>query len=187
MIHMGCLYMKKTTRLLAFILTLGSLLLIPAAAVPVEEDPAVKIGLAYGNNARPSPKLLNLAGEEYGYSFGWFDKNCDFNEVGYTDIRDIVMLKDTFLYMSEDEEYTDLIPSNLVKTIQPYHLETKTTFESFEEAAINQTLHTVHITVSVDVEIMLPLAYSSITVKTQMPLAQTLIVGRVPQAYLDKK
>ena len=126
--------MKKTIRLLAIILTLSSLLLLPGTAARAEEDPLVKIGLAYGNDARPSPKLLNLAGQEEGYSFGWFDDDSGFNEIGYTDIRDIVMLKDAFLYMSEDEEFTDQIPSDYVKTIQPYHLETEYAFDDFEEA-----------------------------------------------------
>ena len=58
---------------------------------------------------------------------------------------------------------------------------------TFEETAINQTLHTINLTVSIDIEILLPFAYSSITVKSQMPIAQTLIVGSVPDAYFNKK
>ena len=58
---------------------------------------------------------------------------------------------------------------------------------SFEETAINQTLHTIILTVSIDIEILLPFAYSSITVESQMPIAQTLIVGSVPDAYFNKK
>lgn len=58
---------------------------------------------------------------------------------------------------------------------------------TFEEAGINQTLHTINLLVSIDVEILLPLAYSTIKVESQMPVAQTLIVGTVPNAYLNKK
>ena len=58
---------------------------------------------------------------------------------------------------------------------------------SFEEAGINQTIHTITLSVSVDIEILLPLAHSFITVKSEMPVAQTLIVGTVPQAYFNKK
>ncbi len=58
---------------------------------------------------------------------------------------------------------------------------------TFEETAINQTLHTIILTVSIDIEILLPFAYSSITVESQMPIAQTLIVGSVPDAYFNKK
>lgn len=58
---------------------------------------------------------------------------------------------------------------------------------TFEEAGINQTLHTINLIVSIDVEILLPLAYSTIKVESKMPIAQTLIVGTVPDAYLNKK
>lgn len=58
---------------------------------------------------------------------------------------------------------------------------------TFEEAGINQTLHTITLFVSVDIEILLPFAYSVMTVKSEMPIAQTLIVGTVPDAYFNKK
>lgn len=58
---------------------------------------------------------------------------------------------------------------------------------TFEEAGINQTLHTITLLVSVDIEILLPFAHSVMTVKSEMPIAQTLIVGTVPDAYFNKK
>ena len=58
---------------------------------------------------------------------------------------------------------------------------------TFEETAINQTLHTINLSISIDIEILLPFAYSNITVESNMPIAQTLIVGSVPDAYFDKK
>ena len=57
----------------------------------------------------------------------------------------------------------------------------------FEEAGINQTIHTINLTVSVDMEIVVPMAHSSIRAQSTMPIAQTLIVGTVPEAYLDRK
>lgn len=57
----------------------------------------------------------------------------------------------------------------------------------FEEAGINQTLHTVDLTVTVEMEILMPLAYSRIEVESSMPIAQTLVVGFVPEAYFNKK
>lgn len=56
----------------------------------------------------------------------------------------------------------------------------------FEEAGINQTIHTITLLITVDIEILLPLAHSVITVKSEMPIAQTLIVGTVPEAYFNK-
>ena len=58
---------------------------------------------------------------------------------------------------------------------------------TFEQSGINQTLHTINLTVSVDMEILMPLAYSTVTVTSVMPLAQTLIVGIVPDAYVNRK
>lgn len=57
----------------------------------------------------------------------------------------------------------------------------------FEEAGINQTIHTINLTVSVDMEIVVPMAHSSIRAQSTMPIAQTLIVGTVPEAYLNRK
>ncbi len=59
-------------------------------------------------------------------------------------------------------------------------------FHSFEEAGINQTLHTVNLKVTVDMAIVMPLAHSTLTINSTMPLSQTLIVGSVPDAYLNK-
>ncbi len=68
----------------------------------------------------------------------------------------------------------------------PISVTTADIFHTFEEAGINQTLHTVNLTVSVDMAIVLPLAHSSVKVDSTMPISQTLIVGTVPDAYFDK-
>lgn len=57
---------------------------------------------------------------------------------------------------------------------------------TFQQSGINQTLHTIELTVCIDIEILLPMASSTITVKSNMPIAQTLIVGTVPQGYFNK-
>ncbi len=126
--------MNKRLRLFAVLLAISTVLLLPVSAVSDNDDPVVKIGLAYGNNARPSPKLLNLAGQEEGYGFGWFDSDNEFVSVAYTEIRDIVMLKDKFIYMSADEDFIEQKPSDCMKTIQPYHIETDESFRTFEKA-----------------------------------------------------
>ena len=58
---------------------------------------------------------------------------------------------------------------------------------SFEEAGINQTIHTIHLNVTVEIEILMPFAYSRTDVSSNMPIAQTLIVGTVPDAYLNRQ
>ena len=70
---------------------------------------------------------------------------------------------------------------------QPVSVTNADITHSFEEAGINQTIHTIILSVSVDIEILLPLAHSQMTVSSQMPIAQTLIIGNVPKTYLNKK
>ncbi|BCV25233.1 sporulation protein YunB [Gelria sp. Kuro-4] len=53
----------------------------------------------------------------------------------------------------------------------------------FKEAGINQTLHQLFLEVSAQVQIVVPLVFSVVEVRTTMPLAQTVIVGEVPQQY----
>jgi sporulation protein YunB len=70
---------------------------------------------------------------------------------------------------------------------QPVSVTNADISHSFEEAGINQTIHTIKLSVSIDIEILLPLAHSTITVVSEMPIAQTLIIGNVPKTYFNKK
>ncbi len=72
-------------------------------------------------------------------------------------------------------------------SFQPVSVTNVDIFHTFEEAGINQTLHTIHLRISVEIEILIPLAYSRINVISEMPIAQTLIVGTVPDAYLNRQ
>ena len=54
---------------------------------------------------------------------------------------------------------------------------------SFSEAGINQTLHQIYLTVSVDVTILMPTKTVCSTVSSQMVVAQTVLVGGVPGTY----
>ena len=91
--------------------------------------------------------------------------------------------------------HTSLVGSDFLSGIgpkipirfQPVSVTNADVTHSFEEAGINQTIHTIMLTVSVDVEILLPFSHSIMTVDSQMPIAQTLIVGTVPKTYFNKK
>lgn len=61
------------------------------------------------------------------------------------------------------------------------------TVEAFEEAGINQTRHRIFLEIAASIQIVQPLLSSTITVKTDVPLAETIIIGNVPQAILDFK
>ena len=55
----------------------------------------------------------------------------------------------------------------------------------FEAAGINQTRHQVLIDVEVDIGILLPGNDSSTVVKTQVNIAETIIVGMVPDSFVS--
>mgnify|MGYP002088275093 CR=1 FL=1 len=56
---------------------------------------------------------------------------------------------------------------------------------SFTDAGVNQTLHQILLDVSVTVQILLPGQTLELPVSTQLCVAETVIVGEVPQTYLQ--
>lgn len=56
---------------------------------------------------------------------------------------------------------------------------------SFSQAGINQTLHQLTMQVSVTVSVLVLGEVSSFSVETQMVVAQTVIVGDVPETFLQ--
>lgn len=59
-------------------------------------------------------------------------------------------------------------------------------FESyFSEAGINQTRHQLNMTICVDVTVLILGKSESFTVCTQVVVAETIIVGHVPDTYLN--
>lgn len=55
----------------------------------------------------------------------------------------------------------------------------------FEEAGVNQTRHQILLLVTVTVEILLPGGTITQDVSAELPVAETIIVGQVPQTYLQ--
>lgn len=56
---------------------------------------------------------------------------------------------------------------------------------NFEQAGINQTLHQLTMEVSVDVAVLVLAKTESFTVTSEVVVAETVIVGDVPQTYLQ--
>lgn len=56
---------------------------------------------------------------------------------------------------------------------------------NFQQAGINQTLHQLTMEVSVDVAVLVLAKTESFTVTTEVVVAETVIVGDVPQTYLQ--
>ncbi|MCG0274536.1 MAG: sporulation protein YunB [Thermosediminibacteraceae bacterium] len=61
------------------------------------------------------------------------------------------------------------------------------TSEAFEEAGINQTRHKILLDITAQVKIVQPLLSSNVEIKTRVPIAETIIVGNVPETILDFK
>ncbi len=55
---------------------------------------------------------------------------------------------------------------------------------SFKSAGINQTLHRINLKIKVDVNINVGTLYQSETVETEILLAETVMLGNVPEMYI---
>ena len=56
---------------------------------------------------------------------------------------------------------------------------------SFESAGINQTFHKLYLIVSLDVSVVFPFKKLYLNSKSQVLLSETLIVGKIPEVYLN--
>ncbi len=57
--------------------------------------------------------------------------------------------------------------------------------DSFQQAGINQTRHRLYLHVFSRVKIVIPLVSDSVEVASQIPIAETIIVGEVPQTNVN--
>lgn len=61
-----------------------------------------------------------------------------------------------------------------------------TDFDSeFENSGINQTRHKIYLTLRAQIRIAIPLNTADIDVSTRVPVTETIIVGAVPQTYIN--
>ena len=58
-------------------------------------------------------------------------------------------------------------------------------YHTFEEAGINQTRHKIYLNVKSKIKIAIPFFDSVINVTTKVPIADAVIVGEVPETYLN--
>lgn len=68
-------------------------------------------------------------------------------------------------------------------TLRPEGYVETTLISAFESAGINQTLHRILVEINVDISAIIPGYTSSATVETQFVIAETVIVGNVPEGY----
>ncbi|MDR1701536.1 MAG: sporulation protein YunB [Sporomusaceae bacterium] len=57
--------------------------------------------------------------------------------------------------------------------------------DTFEHAGINQTRHMIYLAVLARVRIIIPLVSKSVEINSQIPAAEYIIVGEVPNTYLQ--
>lgn len=55
----------------------------------------------------------------------------------------------------------------------------------FESSGINQTRHTIYLKANTKVKVVLPLITSTKEVDTKIPICETIIVGDVPESYVN--
>ena len=55
--------------------------------------------------------------------------------------------------------------------------------DEFQEAGINQVRHILYLNIETNIRIVVPLATEGVTVNNQVPIAETIIVGQVPNTY----
>ncbi len=82
-------------------------------------------------------------------------------------------------YISKNNIISYFGPSITVKMQPIGHIETKY-LSKFESAGINQTSHKIYVQVKTKVRVIIPLKSSEIEVKHEVPIAETIIVGKVP-------
>ncbi len=68
-------------------------------------------------------------------------------------------------------------------TVQPVGFASTSIISEFSEAGLNQTLHRIVIEIDADVDAIIPGYSTRVPVKTTIVAAETVIVGRVPNAY----
>lgn len=72
---------------------------------------------------------------------------------------------------------------NVGMTVEPMGYAATTIISEFTDAGINQTLHRIIIEIDADVDALIPGFETKVPVKTAIVAAETVIVGRVPDAY----
>ena len=80
---------------------------------------------------------------------------------------------------------SQLIPGPRIKLdLEPHGSVTVDFGTEFVESGINQTIHRVYLTIITDVKIIFPLVSDTVTVSANIPIAETVIVGDVPESYI---
>lgn len=72
---------------------------------------------------------------------------------------------------------------NVGMSVKPFGYATTAVISEFTDAGINQTLHRILIEINADVDAVIPGISTRVPISTTIVAAETVIVGRVPEAY----
>ena len=117
--------MKKLFLTLTFVVTFFALSAVSASAVT---NDTVKVGLRYGSSAMFSANLENAVGS--GYTFGWYDEDRSFHDLGETEETTISMTAAGTIYLDSSGNYS---ASSGSRTLGPWHAQIDG-FDSYEDA-----------------------------------------------------
>ncbi len=57
-------------------------------------------------------------------------------------------------------------------------------FSEFKQAGINQTIHRIYVKVDTKVQVIIPFSNKFVEIGSEVPIAETIIVGDVPDTYI---
>ncbi|KNF09253.1 sporulation protein YunB [Gottschalkia purinilytica] len=69
--------------------------------------------------------------------------------------------------------------------LQPQGSVTTDFTTDFIESGINQTIHKVYLSITTDVRIIFPLVSDTVRITSNVPIAETVIIGDVPENYIS--
>lgn len=95
-----------------------------------------------------------------------------------------VGLKVPLGYMTKNLVFYNLGPKINVDMTQIGNI--TSSYESvFESAGINQTRHKIYLNVNMKMKLIVPLKSRDVEIASQIPIAETIIVGKVPNTAID--
>lgn len=83
---------------------------------------------------------------------------------------------------------TDILANvgpRITTSVVPIGTVTTKILSDFEEAGINQIRHKIYLEVTAHIKIVVPLVVSTTDVTTQVPITEVLIMGDVPETYIQ--
>lgn len=100
------------------------------------------------------------------------------------DAIDEVELKIPIGYITKNNLLSDLGPKVKIR-MQPIGNITTRYISDFESAGINQTRHKIYIETTTKIRIMIPTDTSDLEIVNQIPIVETIIVGKVPNTAVQ--